>query len=287
MPDMPQKDEFRGQVYHSSEFRSGKDFKGKKAIVVGACNSGHDIAADFYRNGADVTMVQRSETYVISAQALAQLLTSAQYVENGPPTEIADRFNASMPHYLVRLVQARVTDRIANTVDKELRESLKKTNFALTMGLEGAGLFALLAERRGGYYINVGASELVADGSIKVKQGSGIARYTSKGLVFDDGAELDADVVVFATGYGDARDLAHQVCEPAVASKLGDMWGVDKEGELRGVWRDSGHPQLFFGMGNFAMGRQYSTYLALQIKAMEEGLMGDRYTIERQYGEGL
>lgn len=86
------------------------------------------------------------------------------------------------------------------------------------MGLEGAGLFALLAERRGGYYISaqgcitlhaqsiltccidVGASELVADGSIKVKQGSGIARYTSKGLVFDDGAELDADVVVFATG---------------------------------------------------------------------------------------
>ena len=48
--------------------------------------------------------------------------------------------------------------------------------------------------------IDVGASELVADGSIKVKQGSGIARYTSKGLVFDDGAELDADVVVFATG---------------------------------------------------------------------------------------
>ncbi|THH13752.1 hypothetical protein EW146_g6504 [Bondarzewia mesenterica] len=282
-PNIPGKDKFKGKVYHSTEFKSAQGCKGKKALVVGACNSAHDIAHDFYRHGVDITMFQRSATYVISSQALGQLLTMAQYVENGPPADVADRSGASLSHFNLRVLQARVTPYLASTIDKDLNEGLKKAGFALTMGVEGAGLFGLLAERRGGYYINVGTSELIADGHIKIKQGSEIAHYTPDGLAFKDGSELKADVIVFATGYGDARDLAHELCEPTVANKIGKMLGVDEEGELLGVWRDSGHPQMFFVIGNFATGRQYSTYLALQIKAMEERIMGERYTIDRQF----
>ncbi|ETW79334.1 hypothetical protein HETIRDRAFT_50006 [Heterobasidion irregulare TC 32-1] len=286
MPDIPQKEAFRGQVYHSSEFRSGKYFKGKKAIVVGACNSGHDIAHDLYDYGADVTMFQRSTTYVISAKALAMQLKASHYVENGPPTEVADRLGASIPHFIVRLLQGRAAQRIADTVDKELHDNLRKVGFGLSLGVDGGGIISLLTTRRGGFYMNVGTSQLIADGRIKLKHGSAISRFSSNGLYFEDGTHLDAEVVIFATGYGDARDLAHELCEPEVVDKVGEVWGIDKEGELNGVWRDSGHPHLFFAQGNFVLARQYSAYLALQIKASEEGLISARYTIHKQYGQG-
>ncbi|THH13751.1 hypothetical protein EW146_g6505 [Bondarzewia mesenterica] len=305
MPHVEGREHFAGKVLHSEEFKSGRDFQGQRAIVIGACNSAHDVAHDLYRYGADVTMqagscalytclfsphvlmclvrFQRSSTYVLSAKALASQLSAAHYVENGPPTDVVDRLNASTPHFIARLIQARTAAHLAETTDKLLHDKLRKAGFGLTMGVENAGLSSLLTTRRGGYYMNVGTSELIVDGRIKLKHGSEISRFTRTGLVFGDGTILDAAVVIFATGYGDARNLAHELCGPEVADKLGDTWGIDEEGELHGAWRDSGHPQLFFAQGNFAIARQYSSHLALQIKAMEEGLMNGRYTIEQQY----
>jgi len=49
-------------------------------------------------------------------------------------------------------------------------------------------------------YIDTGASKLIADGKIKLKTDSVIKSFTESGLVFENGTELAADVVVFATG---------------------------------------------------------------------------------------
>ncbi|KAI0060236.1 FAD/NAD(P)-binding domain-containing protein [Artomyces pyxidatus] len=284
-PNIKGKEVYEGKVYHSSEFKSGKDFKGKKAIVVGAGNSGHDIAQDFFRHGADVTMFQRSETYILSTKA-AFLMTGSLYSENGPPTAIADVMMASTPGIIGAQIFARVTGFMASTVDKEIYDGLEKAGFKTGLGPGGGGLFALYFTRGGGYYIDVGASELIANGSIKVKHGGEITSFTKNGLTFDDGKELEADVIVFATGYGDSRQLARELLEPKVADALKPMWGPDEEGELRGAWRYSGHQGLYFAQGNYSIARTNSTLLALQIKAELEGVLGERYTLEKQHGRG-
>lgn len=78
-------DEFKGDVLcHSSEFKGAKpNSHGKKAIVVGGCNSGHDIAQDYYENGYDVTLVQRSSTYVMSSEQGLQVMLAGLYEEGG------------------------------------------------------------------------------------------------------------------------------------------------------------------------------------------------------------
>ncbi|OJA11568.1 hypothetical protein AZE42_07114 [Rhizopogon vesiculosus] len=74
IPDIPGKASFKGSAVHSSQFTSAANYIGKKAVVVGACTSGHDIAQDFFNHDFDVTMYQRSSTFVITAQTVAKIL---------------------------------------------------------------------------------------------------------------------------------------------------------------------------------------------------------------------
>ena len=57
------------------------------------------------------------------------------------------------------------------------------------------------------------------------------------------------------------------------AGQLKEVWGLDEEGELQSVWRRSGHPGFWLAGGNLALCRYYSRMLALQIMAIEEGIM--------------
>jgi len=59
---------------HSSRYTDGEEWTGKKALVIGTGNSGHDIAQDLHSSGADVTLVQRSSTLVVSIEPSAQLV---------------------------------------------------------------------------------------------------------------------------------------------------------------------------------------------------------------------
>lgn len=85
VPSFPGQSDFEGQVYHGSEHREAAktDCKGKKVIVVGTGNSGHDIAEDFYENGADVTMLQRSGTYVMSLDKGVFMLHEGMHEDDG------------------------------------------------------------------------------------------------------------------------------------------------------------------------------------------------------------
>jgi putative flavoprotein involved in K+ transport len=264
-------DDFRGTISHSSRHPGGPEFAGKRAVVVGACNSGHDIAQDLYEHGADVTMVQRSSTYVMSSEHGIPTLFAGLYEEGGPPTEDADLLFAAFPYPLLRELHKPATQALAE-LDRETLDGLERAGFKTDMGYDGSGLLTKYLTRGGGYYIDVGCSRLIAEGKVKIKQGVEIERFTETGLRFADGTTLDADVVVLATGYDDMRETARRLLGDEVADRCTPVWGLDEEGELRTIWRDSGHPGLWFMGGNLHLARFYSRYLALRLKARQEGL---------------
>jgi len=151
---------------------------------------------------------------------------------------------------------------------------------------------------------DTGGSKLIAEGKIKLKNDSHISHFTERTIVFENGSELDADVVVFATGQvnffffylvhqlmcfplcslGETMDRVTAVLskDPANAElikKLKPIWGVDSEGETIGVWKANGLglPGLWYMLGNLGICRFHSTHMALQIKAMEEGIWSGAY----------
>lgn len=85
VPTFPGQERFKGSLYHGSEHHDASQYevKGKKVVVVGTGNSGHDIAQNFYENGADVTMLQRSGTYVITAEKGVFMMHEGLHEENG------------------------------------------------------------------------------------------------------------------------------------------------------------------------------------------------------------
>ncbi|KAJ3988796.1 hypothetical protein F5890DRAFT_1570861 [Lentinula detonsa] len=278
VPSYPGMDLFRGQILHSSQHNLASDHIGKKVVVIGACTSGHDIASDYYLNGIDVTMYQRSSTYIMSTKAGWEVLFSNLYAEDTLPTDLADRVNASFPlGFMMNGFAQRATEAIAEK-DRNMLDGLRKRGFKLNMGINGTGFGMLAWSKASGYYLDVGASQMIIDGKIKLKNDSLLQSFTETGLKFEDGSEIPADVVVFATGFGDARDLIRKVCGDDVANKCSPVWGLNEEGEILGSWKYMGVPGLWYAMGNLAMDRFHSKHLALQIKAMEENVFGPRYS---------
>ena len=267
-------DEFKGdRLCHSSQFKgANENSQGKKAIVVGCCNSGHDIAQDFYEHGYQVTIVQRSSTYVMSSKAGLDVLLEGLYEEGGPETEDADLIFMSFPNAMLKRMHMDATKEIAKR-DEKLLVGLEKAGFKLDSGPDDAGFFMKYFQRGGGYYIDVGCSQLIIDGKIKVKQGQEITEVKPHVLAFADSTELEADEIVFATGYENMRGTARKIFGDEIADSVKDVWGFDEEGELRTMWRRTGHPGFWFFGGNLALCRYFSRMLALQIKAMEEGIM--------------
>lgn len=277
MPVYPGMDEFGGQILHSSQHGKAMDHAGKKVVVVGSCTSSHDICADFYDHGVDVTMIQRGPTYVMTTKHGMPLLFKNLFWDGAPPTDIADRINASFPNKLLKLIHQRLVKSIAEA-DSVLLDGLRKRGFKLTMGEDDSGFLLLALKKWGGYYLDVGASQLIVDGKIKLKNDSHIERFTETSIKFQNGTELPADVVVFATGYGDPKDPIQKILDDESASKLvKPISGLDDEKEIYGVGRDVGIPNLWIMMGNLALCRFHSKHVALLIKATEEKIFGERY----------
>jgi putative flavoprotein involved in K+ transport len=291
LPDYPGMKEFKGIQRHSSQHPGGEDYTGKKCVVVGSNNSAHDIAADLWENGADVTMVQRSSTHVSRSESLMEVTTyplwgeAAQ--EKGITTDQADLIAASIPYKLLGEFQKPLYAEIKRR-DADFYERLKKSGFLLDFGDDDSGLFMKYVRRGSGYYIDVGASELICNGSIKLKQGK-IERITATGVKFTDGSELPADLIVYATGYGSMNGWAAQLISQEVADKVGKCWGLGSnttkdpgpwEGELRNMWKPTQQEGLWFHGGNLHQSRHYSQFLSMQLKARMEGLPTPVYGLQ-------
>jgi cation diffusion facilitator CzcD-associated flavoprotein CzcO len=238
VPSFPGQETFGGSVYHGSEHQDAtfqKDVKGKTVVVVGTGNSGHDIAQNYYENGAKVTMLQRSGTYVISAKTGLFMLHEGMYDEHGPPTEDADIAGQSLPIPVQFALNVGLTERIKEA-EKANIEGLNKVGFKIDFGNDGSGIYRKYITRGGGYYIDVGCSDLIIKGEIKVEQSpDGIKGFTEKALVLADGRELEADVVVLATGYDNMRTTLRKALGDKIADRCNDVWDLDEEGEVNAV----------------------------------------------------
>lgn len=284
VPQFPGAETFKGVQHHSSKHPGGAEFRGKKCVVIGSNNSAHDICADLWEQGADVTMVQRTSTHIVKSETLMDIglgaLYSEQAVANGITTDVADLIFASIPYAILHEFQIPLYQQMAER-DAEFYEQLSAAGFMLDWGDDGSGLFMKYLRRGSGYYIDVGASQLIIDGKIKLKSGHGVARITADSVVLTDGTELPADLIVYATGYGSMNGWAAQLISQEVADKVGKCWGLGSnttkdpgpwEGELRNMWKPTQQEALWFHGGNLHQSRHYSQFLALQLKARYEGI---------------
>ena len=259
-------------MVHSSRYTDGEDWTGKRAIVIGTGNSGHDIAQDLASAGADVTLVQRNPTLVVNIEPSAQLPYTLY--DEGPPLEDCDLIVTGIPHAVSRETHIQLTAE-AKKLDQPLLDRLEAKGFRLDFGDDGSGWQFKYLTRGGGYYFNVGASDMIADGKIRLIQFDDIEGFDAAGVQHRDGP-LPADLIVLATGWQPQHVLVERLFGEEVAGRVGPVWGFDQlDGteELRNMYVRTGQPGLWFIAGSLAQCRINSKYLALQIKAVEEGII--------------
>src|SRR5215218_8504634 len=243
LPDIPTLRNFGGAVLHSSQYGDGDAWKDKKALVIGSGNSGHDIAQDLHSSGAEVTLVQRNSTLIVNVEPSAQL-PYALYAE-GPPLEDCDLVTTSVPLSLARKSHMLLTEQARN-LDKELLDGLERVGFKLNFGEDGTGWQFKYLTRGGGYYFNVGCSDLIVKGEIGLEQFSDIAAFVADGARMRSGETLAADLIVLATGYKGQEHLVRKLFGGAIAARVGPIWGFGDGQELRNMFTRTAQPGLWF-----------------------------------------
>lgn len=262
---------FQGQVLHSGEFTGGAAWAGRPVMVFGTGTSAHDVAQDLEAHGAQVTLVQRSPTMVQNVEPTAQLPYTAY--DEGPSVEDCDLIVLSTPMVLSRL-SGRLANQMAVELDRHLHEGLKAAGFQVDEGEDGVSWQMKYAMRGGGYYFNVGCSNLIAEGRIKVLQLSQIESFQPRGVKLRDGSTRPTELIVTATGFLGQREMAARLLGDDVAQRIGPVWGIDESRqELHNMWRRTPQPGLWFLAGGLPQVRFYSRTLALQIQGIELGLV--------------
>ncbi|HEX5194444.1 MAG TPA: NAD(P)/FAD-dependent oxidoreductase [Solirubrobacteraceae bacterium] len=230
-PSIPGQDRFRGEQQHSSEHPGPDAYAGKRVVVVGSNNSAFDICGALYEVGADVTMVQRSSTHIVRSSTLMEIGLSALYSEqavaSGITTERADMIFASIPYRVMHEFQIPLYEQMRER-DREFYDRLEAAGFWHDWGEDDSGLFMKYLRRGSGYYIDVGAADLVADGRVKLAHGQ-VDHLVQDAIVLDDGTELPADLVVYATGYGSMNGWAAELISQEVADRVGKVWGLGSD----------------------------------------------------------
>ncbi|HEX4008638.1 MAG TPA: NAD(P)/FAD-dependent oxidoreductase [Solirubrobacteraceae bacterium] len=296
-PTLPGQDIFAGEQHHSSEHPGPDAYAGERVVVVGSNNSAFDICGALYEVGADVTMVQRSSTHIVRSDTLMDIGLAALYSEDavasGVTTERADMIFASLPYRILHEFQIPLYEQMRER-DRDFYDRLEKAGFEHDWGDDGSGLFMKYLRRGSGYYIDVGAADLVADGKVKLAHGQ-VDHLTRDAVVLADGTELPADLVVYATGYGSMNGWAADLISQEVADRVGKVWGHGSdttkdpgpwEGEQRNMWKPTQVPALWFHGGNLHQSRHYSLYLALQLKARAVGIPTPVYGLQEVHHTG-
>lgn len=264
---IPGAEQFKGEVYHSHYHRDSDRLKVKNVVIIGVCNSGADLALNLVQRGAgEITVVQRSPVSVLSVKTVDTTVHSAVYPPNIPLDE-CDMLSEGMPHRLLIRHLRGGLDSATRALDRELLDGLDAAGFKIS----DTPLYELFLTVGGGFLLDVGAAQHIISGRVKVKHGVEVARLEPDSVVFTDGSSVAADVVIMAIGYEGMRDTATQLLGPDVVDKTPDVWGLDEEGEFRGIYRPTGYPRLWYASGGFPQGRFLAQ--ALQILAIERGIV--------------
>ena len=269
IPELPGLKDFKGDVMHTTAFTNGADWRGKKALVIGTGTSGHDVAQDLHANGCETTIVQRGETMVISIDPSAKLTYG---VYNGIPIEDGDLLASTNTKPIVKKNLQLLTARMLEH-DRKTIEGLIARGFKFCTGEDGAGHQWMVRTRYGGYYLDAGCSQLIIDGEIGLLQYDLIERFVTEGALLKDGSVKTVDLIVLATGFVSQEVVVAKLLGEETAKKVGPVWGFGPDGEMNNMWKRTPQEGLWFVGGSFANCRTYSRYVAMQIKAIEEGLL--------------
>lgn len=268
IPDLPGLKDFTGDVFHSHGFKSGAPWAGKKALVIGTGNSGHDVAQDLHSHGVDATIVQRGSTTVVSIEPSAKM-NYALY-EEGPPLEDCDLLGTAATYPLmIRGYQASVKRMVE--MDREMIAGLQSIGYKWDIGEDETGHQMKYRRRCGGYYLDAGCAQLMIDGKVGLLQFENIERFVPQGALLKDGTVKPADLIVMATGYHPQQEMVRRLLGDAVADRVGQVWGIAPDGEMANMWKRTPQEGLWFMGGGLTQTRIYSKYVAMQIKAIELG----------------
>jgi putative flavoprotein involved in K+ transport len=272
-PDVPGLDDFKGTVLHSEGFDSGAGWAGKRALILGTGSSANDMAQDLHSHGVHTTMIQRGSTTVVSINPSARL-NEAVWLEPGSLEDADLVVSSSPPPLTLRNYQA-VAKRMLE-LDREMIEGLQRIGFKHDMGEDATGHQMKYYRRGGGYNLDAGSSELMIKGEIGLLHYDRIERFVAAGALLKDGSVVPADLILLATGYYPQQELVRRAMGGAMVEKVGQVWGIGPDGELSNMYKRTPQQGLWFIAGGLAQCRINSKYLALQIKAMELGLLGPR-----------
>lgn len=269
IPDLPGLQDFKGDVMHTAQFTTGARWRGKKALIIGTGTSAHDVAQDLHANGCDAVIVQRGETMVISIDPSAKLTYG---IFEGIPLEDGDLLSNTNTFPVLRKNLQLLTARMVEQ-DRKMIDGLIARGFKWTMGEDGAGHQMMIRKRYGGYYLDAGCADLIIRGEVGLLHFEQIDRFVEDGARLRDGSVKPADLIVLATGFDTQEVVVGRYLGEAVAKKVGPVWGIGPDGEMNNMWKRTPQQGLWFVGGSFAQCRNYSRYVGLQIKAIEEGLL--------------
>lgn len=251
-------------------------------MIVGSANTAFDILEDCHTAGLKTTMVVRSPTYILPLEYICDKRGLGAY-ELG--VEIGDKLFQTTPPFVDSQLTRGLFGLLASQEPDRYR-ALAAAGFpVIDSSHADADLLSNLLERAGGHCVDTGGTNLIAEGKSSVKANVEPVAYTSTGLRLSDGSELETDAVIWCTGFADknVRETSAQILggndeARDIASRLDATWGLDAEGEIRGMWKRHRNIENFWVMGGFtSQHRWHSRTLALQIKAAIEGILPPAY----------
>ena len=235
VPVWPDRELFRGRVLHSRDYRTGKDFTKQRVLVVGAGNSGAEIALDLCEQGAAVSLCIRGPINVIPRDLL------------GIPAQAIGIATGWQPDAITDFIMRMASRLVFGDLSKWGIERKKK------------GPLRQILDEQSIPLIDVGTIRRIKKGEIAVVPG--IERFTERGVLCTDGRAHKLDVVVLATGY--TTGLA------TILAGLDDV--LDAKGYPRAAPPEPSSPGLHFvGFANVPTGllRQ----IAIQARAVADAL---------------
>ena len=266
IPELPGLDQFEGTWVHTTKVGGGEEFANQKVTIMGAGTSAHDLSVELIKNGCEVTMIQRSPIDVISLEAANLYL--GLFVER--PAEEVDLISAANSADVTRGAFQQLTQ-VAAEMDRELRSDLERVGFRTSLGVEDAGYFWDFLQKGGSYYIDVGACKNIIDGTVRVIQADDVERFGPKGTYLLSSELVEADSIILATGFAPQEREVEALFGDEVARRVGRIWGYGDDGELRNTWVPTRQEGLWFMGGGIPHARDYSRYVAIQLKL---GLLG-------------
>ena len=153
-------------------------------------------------------------------------------------------------------------------------QRLIDAGFTLDFAEDGTGLGMKYRRTASGYYIDVGGSEMVIEGSIEIRSGHGIDHLSKHAIHLTSGEEIETETVIYATGYGNMSDWIAALIDDDTARRVGPCWGYGSGtkgdpgpwlGELRNMWVETAQTGLWMTGGNLSQARFFSRLLALQL----------------------